>query len=342
MQRCLDLAKMGKPYAFPNPLVGAVVVYNNQIIGEGFHQEFGKPHAEVNAINAVENKSLLSESTIYVSLEPCSFYGKTPPCAELIIKSGIKKCVIGTLDPNPKVSGNGVKMLEKAGVEVEVGILQKEAVELNKRFFTFQKLKRPYIILKWAQTNDGFVADKNYQSKWISNQYSRTLVHKWRTEESAILVGKNTILHDNPTLTARDWFGKNPVRAVFDRNLEFDATLNIFSQDSETLIFNTKKNKLSGNLNFVKIDFDKDTSIQMLDYLGHNNLQSLFIEGGSKLLNNFLQNDLWDEARVFTGNKNFGEGISAPQLNLVPQKQMEISGDMLEIFYNPKNIIYEI
>jgi diaminohydroxyphosphoribosylaminopyrimidine deaminase / 5-amino-6-(5-phosphoribosylamino)uracil reductase len=228
MQRAIQLAKLGLGNVAPNPMVGAVIVYNDIIIGEGYHQKYGEAHAEVNAINSVKNKELLNESTIYVSLEPCSHYGKTPPCANLIVENGIKKVVIGCSDPNPLVAGNGIKILIEAQIEVIDNVLEKECIELNKRFFTYINKNRPFIILKWAQTANGFIARENFDSKWISCEESRMWVHKWRAEEAAILVGKNTAKYDNPSLTVRDWNGKNPLRVVLDYHLELPLTHHLF------------------------------------------------------------------------------------------------------------------
>ena len=238
IKRCIELAKNGLGTTYPNPLVGSVIVYNKEIIGEGWHQKAGDGHAEVNAINSVKNKSLLSKATIYVSLEPCSHFGKTPPCCDLIIANDIPNVVIGTIDPFAKVAGNGIKKLLEAEKNVTIGILEDECNELNKRFFTFHTKKRPYIILKWAESQDGFIAPlkrEKQESVWITNEFSRQLVHKWRSEEEAILVGTNTVMEDNPTLTVRDWIGTNPIRIVLDQNNRITKEFHIFDNQAKTL-----------------------------------------------------------------------------------------------------------
>ena len=339
MQRALQLAKNGLGEVSPNPMVGCVIVHNNIIIGEGWHQKFGDSHAEVNAINAVVDKRLLKESTVYVSLEPCSFHGKTPACSDLLVRSNVKKVIIGALDPNPKVSGDGQKSLIGAGIGVKTGILEKESIELNKRFFINQKLKRPYVILKWAQTIDGFVARKNYDSKWISNEHSRQRVHQWRAEEDAILVGKNTAMHDNPSLTVREWTGRNPVRVVLDRKLELDRNLNLFDGTVQTLVYNVKENATNEKFELVKLN-DSDFLNQLLIDLYQKDIGSVIIEGGSQVLESFIKADLWDEARVFTSDQEFEEGIDAPKLEIEPISIEEIDNDMLSYYFNSKTLIH--
>jgi len=335
MKRALQLAKNGLGSVSPNPMVGCVIVYNDIIIGDGWHQKFGEAHAEVNAINSVADKSLLSESTVYVTLEPCSYVGKTPACSDLLITSGVKKVVIASLDPNPKVAGNGVKALENTGIEVEIGVLTKESIALNKRFFINQHLNRPYILLKWAQTKDGFVARKNFDSKWISNAYSRQLVHQWRAEEDAILVGKNTAKFDNPSLTVRNWEGKNPIRVVLDRNLELNSKLNLFNGEAETLVYNLKENRKGKGLEFIKLE-NSNFIHSLSKGLYTRNIGSVIIEGGSKVLSQFIELGLWDEARVFTSNQLFVEGINAPKLPEAPTKKKEINEDELSYYFNSK------
>lgn len=313
MQRALELARLGFGSVSPNPMVGCVIVHQNKIIGEGYHQQYGGPHAEVNAVNSVENKQLLKESDVYVTLEPCSFYGKTPPCADLLVTHKAKKVFISAIDPNPKVSGKGIEILKNAGIEVEQGILEDESEALNKRFFTYINKKRPYIILKWAETSDGFIARKNFDSKWISNQLSRRLVHKWRAEEDAILVGKNTAKYDNPSLNVRDWEGKDPLRIVIDHELQLDSEINLFNKQIPTICYNLKKEETHEGLSFVKLG--KDSFLQeLLADLHQRNIQSLIIEGGSQTLKKFIEAGLWDEARIFRSDTSFGEGIPAPQL----------------------------
>ena len=326
MQRCIDLALQGFGNTSPNPMVGSVVVYDNKIIGEGYHKKCGGPHAEVNAINSVKDKSLLKESTLYVNLEPCSHFGKTPPCASLIAKLGIPRVVIGTIDTASHVSGKGIQILKEAGVDVLVGVLEKESRELNKRFFTFYEKKRPYIILKWAQTKDGFIdIERNENSEikptWITNEYAKTLVHKWRSEEQALLIGTETALKDNPSLTTRNWKGRNPIRIVFDRNLKLPHHLNIFKPEAETLIIadvslKNKEQKLNNEKVGIKfVDYKNDLYTQLFKILIDKSIQSIIIEGGAKVLNSFIENDLWDEARIFIGDKKFGKGVKAPEIN---------------------------
>jgi diaminohydroxyphosphoribosylaminopyrimidine deaminase/5-amino-6-(5-phosphoribosylamino)uracil reductase len=286
----------------------------------------------VNAINAIKNPELLSESTAYVSLEPCAHWGKTPPCANLLVEKGLKKVVIGALDSNPLVGGKGVEILRKAGIEVVTGVLEREARLQNRRFFTQIEKKRPYVILKWAQSKDGFVARSDYSSKWISNARGRQLVHKWRAEEDAILVGKNTAKYDNPSLTVREWTGKNPLRLVIDPNLELPENLNLFDQIVPTICYNTIKSDKTDNLEFVKLKPGFELK-EILEDLNSRKIQSLIVEGGSFVLNKFIEEGLWDEARVFTGPTEFGEGISAPNLNLIPTETLSIQEDSLRIYH---------
>lgn len=331
MQRALDLALNGRGYVSPNPLVGCVIVVEGKIIGEGYHKKYGEAHAEVNAVNSVDDKSLLSKSTVYVALEPCSHFGKTPPCADLLLKHNVRKVVIANVDSNPLVGGKGIEKLKNAGIEVETGVLEKEGRELNKRFFTFIEKKRPYIILKWAQTADGFIARKNFDSKWISGELSRQLVHRWRAEESAILVGKNTVFHDDPQLNVRNWSGPNPVRIVIDAKLSLPTTLKIFDGQQRTIIYNTKKSETSPNIEFVKLETE-DFVNHLLTDMHRKGLQSVIIEGGSQTLNHFFEKDLWDEARIFTSPTTFGEGIPAPKISAHMLSQTQIDTDLLKIY----------
>ncbi len=334
MHRALQLAKNGLGSVSPNPMVGCVITHNNVIIGEGWHQQFGEAHAEVNAINSVKNKELLKDATVYVTLEPCSYVGKTPACSDLLITSKVKKVVVATLDPNPKVAGSGIAALENKGIIIKQGVLKKEAIELNKRFFINQQLNRPYIILKWAQTKDGFIARKNFDSKWISNEHSRQLVHKWRAEEDAILVGKNTAKYDNPLLTVRDWEGKNPIRVLLDKKLDLSTELNLFKGDAPTLIYNLNLNKKKNKHTFVKIE-DKEFEKQLLADLYKRGIGSLIIEGGSQILNKFIKLGLWDEMRVFTSNQLFKEGISAPAIDYPMAFSKHIESNNLSYYFNP-------
>ena len=326
IKRCIELAKNGLGTTYPNPLVGSVVVYNDKIIGEGWHKKAGKPHAEVNAINSVKDKSLLFKATIYVSLEPCSHFGKTPPCCNLILANNIPNVVIGTMDPFAKVAGNGIKKLVEAGKNVTVGILEDECNKLNKRFFTFHNKKRPYVILKWAESLDGFIAPLTKVKKepvWITNEYSRQLVHKWRSEEQAILVGTNTVIDDNPSLTTRDWTGNSPIRIVLDQNNRISKENHIFDNQAKTIL-------LSG----TEIDYSKKISIQIADYLFNNNIQSVIIEGGRQTLQTFIDENIWDEARIFKGKKPLIKGIKAPIIKCKNVKQQTILEDELLIFFN--------
>lgn len=336
MQKALDLAQNGKGFVSPNPMVGCVIVYKNKIIGEGFHQKYGKAHAEVNAINSIEDKTLISKSTVYVTLEPCSHHGKTPPCADLLVKYSPQKVVICNLDPNPLVAGNGIKKLEENGIEVITRVLEKEGLILNRRFFTFMTKKRPYIILKWAETLDGFIARKNYDSKWISGESSRKLVHQWRMEEDAIMVGTNTAHYDNPSLNVR--FGlssnQNPIRIVLDKKLRLPQNLNLFDNTQETICLNLLKNEKKEQVEYLQITDENDLLKESLEKLHQKNIQSIIIEGGSTLLNAFIEQDLWDECRIFVGNQKFEEGILAPKFNQNNDVSQKIEEDLLKIYFN--------
>ena len=326
IKRCLEIAKNGLGSTRPNPMVGAVIVNNNKIIGEGYTSPYGGSHAEVNAINSVKDKSLLKTATIYVTLEPCSHYGKTPPCSDLIIKNEIPNVVIGCIDDNELVAGKGVKKLQSAGVNVTVGVLENECKKHHKRFFTFHNKKRPYIILKWAETLDGFIAPKTKDEQkpvWITNKHSRQLVHKWRTEEQVILVGTNTVLQDNPTLTARNWKGNNPIRVVIDKKSKISTELNVFNDVATTITISEKN-----------IDFSKNIGQQICDILFKNNINSVIIEGGSKTLQTFINENLWDEARVFIGQNQFKKGVKAPNLSGKLTFEEKIDTDILKIYYN--------
>lgn len=314
MQRALELATLGRGFVSPNPLVGCVVVHDHKIIGEGWHRKFGEAHAEVNALQGVQDKSLLPESTVYVNLEPCSHFGKTPPCVDLLLRHSVKKVVIGNIDTHPKVSGEGIKKLRDAGIEVITGILDKQGRELNKRFFTQVEKNRPYILLKWAQTADGFIARENYESKWISNEFARQWVHKWRSEEDAVLVGTKTAFHDNPQLNVREWTGRHPVRVVIDRFLKLSEKLRVFDQSQKTIVYNLLKHEEHENLLLIRLDEETFLPQMMNDLLRHN-IQSVMVEGGAQTLQFFIDAGWWDEARVFVSKRTFGKGISAPRLN---------------------------
>lgn len=331
MRRAMELATLGTGSVSPNPLVGSVIVHENNIIGEGYHRRFGEAHAEVNAINAVIEKDKLKESTVYVNLEPCAHYGKTPPCSDLLIKWAVKRVVVANTDPNPKVSGKGLEKLSDAGIEVSVGVLEEEGRELNRRFFCSFNNKRPYIILKWAETIDGFIARENYDSKWISNKFSRQLVHKWRSEEDAIMVGKNTAKYDNPGLTVRDWSGRNPVRIVIDHHLALERNLSVFDSSVPTLCYNLIKNADDG-ISYISLPEDNFLTL-MLEDLIKKGINSVIVEGGSKTLQEFIDHNLWDEGRVFISNQKFGKGIAAPDLRGLTVEEL-IQGDRLLIYKN--------
>ena len=345
MSRCLQLARQGMGTVAPNPMVGAVIVYNGKIIGEGFHRQFGKAHAEVNAINSVKNKDLLKQSTIYVSLEPCSHYGKTPPCCDLIIKCKIPHVVVGIIDPFAKVKGRGIKKMKAAGIDVKTGVLEKECEKLNCRFMMFQKHHRPYIILKWAQSIDGYIdgihneGNSNHNPVCISNSLSHTLVHKQRTEESAILIGTNTALLDNPSLTVRSWSGKQPMRLIIDRNNRLPETLNVKDGSCPTIIFTEKENISRNNLTYVTLNFKENIIPQINKYLYENQIQSVIVEGGRQLLQSYIDQGMWDEAHVYIGNKWLGGGVCAPKLAALPVKNERLDDDTLLIFKNTLHLI---
>lgn len=331
MSRCLQLARYAEGATQPNPMVGAVVVCDGKVIGEGYHKRAGEPHAEVNAINSVHDKTLLPESTLYVSLEPCSHWGKTPPCAELIIRSQIGRVVVGMFDVNPEVNGRGVELLRNAGVEVKVGVLEDECKWLNRRFITAFEKKRPYVILKWAETSDGFIdyerADASTPPLRISNEVTKTLNHQIRSHEGAIMVATNTALKDNPHLTSRKWSHRNPVRVIIDRTLRIRADYKIFDQAAETIIFNEKEQKNSGKTEFVRLDFSRNIIPQMLDHLHSKQIQSVIVEGGQILLNSFIEAGLWDECHVETSPATVGSGVPAPTLKnaVLYREQMILS-----------------
>ncbi|HAQ21296.1 MAG TPA: bifunctional diaminohydroxyphosphoribosylaminopyrimidine deaminase/5-amino-6-(5-phosphoribosylamino)uracil reductase RibD [Prolixibacteraceae bacterium] len=317
MQRCLDLALLGMGDVAPNPMVGCVIVHEGIIIGEGYHQKIGGPHAEVNAIRSVQNPELLAQSTLYVSLEPCTHFGKTPPCSDLIIENRIPHVVIGTIDPFIQVTGKGIERMQAAGIQVEAGVLEKECKELNRRFFTFHEKKRPYILLKWAQTLDGYIDTVRIETQhptWITNAQAKRLVHKQRSEESAILIGTNTAAFDNPALTVREWTGNQPIRMVIDQSGRLDSELHIFDGKAPTWIFTSKRKEEKEKRKYIILDFNQDILPQLLSELYERNILSIVVEGGSILLNSFIQDDLWDEAFVYTGNQFFGKGVEAPHI----------------------------
>ena len=336
MHRCLQLAKLGAGNVAPNPMVGSVLVYENIIIGEGYHEQYGEPHAEVNCINSVieDNQSLIGKSTLYVSLEPCAHYGKTPPCADLIIKNKIPNVVIACKDSYEEVDGRGIQKLQQAGISVITGVLEKEALELNKRFFTFHTKHRPYIILKWAQSSDAKIAGQDFSAVKISHDITNRLVHKWRSEEAAILVGTNTAFHDNPSLTNRLWQGNNPIRLVIDRELKLPLSLNIFDGSVKTIIFNHVKNEEKGSTLFYQLPAGENFIPDLLDALYQLNIQSVLVEGGVTLLQAFIDQNYWDEARVITNDQlSIANGINAPLLkNNCLTKVERISNDLISFY----------
>lgn len=346
IKRCLQIAKNGIGTTRPNPAVGAVIVLDDAILGEGFTSKYGENHAEVNAVNAVKNKELLKKATIYVTLEPCSHYGKTPPCADLLVKYGFKKVVIGCVDSNSLVAGKGIERLKNAGIKVEVGVLENECKKHHKRFFTVQEKKRPYIILKWAETKNGFVAPetKNKQQPiWISNTYSQQLVHKLRVKEHAILVGTNTVLADNPKLNVRSWSGQNPIRIVLDRTLKIPKNSNVLDGSVKTIVIYDKNIQLNSkgfqpleNTIFEQADFSslgKLKATLICQILYKHNIQSLIVEGGTQTLQTFIDENLWDEALVFVGDVSFEKGIKAPVLNK-HYSEKNITNDILKTYRN--------
>ncbi|MER3463709.1 MAG: bifunctional diaminohydroxyphosphoribosylaminopyrimidine deaminase/5-amino-6-(5-phosphoribosylamino)uracil reductase RibD [Chitinophagaceae bacterium] len=345
MYRCLQLAALGMGNVAPNPVVGAVLVYHGRIIGEGYHQQYGQAHAEVNCIASVkeEERHLISQSTLYVSLEPCAHHGKTPPCADLIIQHKIPKVVVGHSDPFVAVAGKGIEKLKRAGVEVIVDVLKNECWNLNKRFFTFHTKHRPYITLKWAQTADGKIAQADNSRLHISNEYTNRLVHKWRSEETAILIGTNTALFDDPELNTRLWKGNNPVRLVVDKHLRLPQSLKLFQSSQTTIVFNLLQNTIddlkgvTANSGVLYYQLSEDASLihQIVHAVYQMNIQSVLVEGGAKLLQSFIDEGLWDEARVITNTKMFaGNGINSPSLPALSSKEEMIANDRVTYFFN--------
>jgi len=329
MQRALQLARLGAGTVSPNPMVGCVIVHNGKIIGEGYHQKYGDAHAEVNAVNAVSDKSLLSESDIYVTLEPCSHFGKTPPCADLLIKYKFKKVIVCNYDPNPLVASQGIEKLRQAGIEVEVGLLEEEGRELNKRFFTYIEKKRPYIILKWAESADGFIAKKNYEAVQISNLLSKRFVHKMRSEEDAIMVGTNTAKYDNPTLNTRFWTGKNAVRVLVDRELSLSKNLHVFDNSQKTICYNSLKDEIIENNIFVKTPLITSIEPFILEDLYQRKIQSIIIEGGTILLQSFIDLGLWDEAFILKSEIILEQGIDAPKIKRKEVLRQKLGDNLL-------------
>lgn len=340
MRRCLELAALGAGSVAPNPMVGAVLVYGNRIIGEGYHRQYGDAHAEVNCISSVgeEDKALISASTLYVSLEPCAHYGKTPPCSDLIIRHRIPRVVVGCRDPFAQVNGKGIEKLQQAGIEVMISALERECRELNRRFFCFVEKQRPYIIVKWAQTADGFMAGPAHERLLISHAYSNRLVHRWRSEESAILVGTQTALKDDPELTNRLWKGRSPVRMVIDKQLALPASLHLFDHSLETVVLNGVKDGTNGLIKYYRIDTQKDLVGELLAAAFALKLQSILVEGGAKLLQSFIDAGIWDEARVITNRDLLiGNGLPAPVLrDVLLQTSEQLQSDVIA-YYTPVN-----
>ena len=330
MRRAIELATNGLGHVAPNPLVGCVIEHKNRIIAEGWHRNFGGPHAEVNAILACADKHLLKEATLYVTLEPCAHFGKTPPCSTFIVQHEIPRVVIATSDPFAEVSGRGIKELREAGIEVTVGILREEAIHMNRRFLTNQLRKRPYIILKWAESADGYMDIERTGEKGsyrISGDDARRLTHRWRSEESAILVGANTIINDNPLLTCRFWAGKNPTRIVLDPNRKLSGTEDVFNSDAST-IWCTRKNNSNNHQNFLA---------ETLDDLMLKGISSILVEGGKHTLEQFIGLNLWDEMRVFTSNSPLGNGLKAPIITSEANRTIQLENDTLNIYFNALN-----
>ncbi len=338
MLRCLELASLGAGYVSPNPMVGAVIVADGKIIGEGYHQHYGEAHAEVNAIHNVLSQypnaeALLQRSTMYVSLEPCAHFGKTPPCSDLILKYQIPKVVIGSRDPYAEVNGKGISKLQATGIEVIEGVLKQECLNLNKRFFTRIAKQRPYIILKWAQTADGYFAPEQGQH-WISSESAKILTHRWRSEEDAVLVGYRTALSDDPQLNVRAWTGRNPKRIVIDRNLSLPKSLHLFDQSQETLVFNAFKTEIDQQIKYLELEnFDTLLPQSICYQLYLMDVQSLIIEGGAQTLELFIKAGLWDEARVFTGSEIWAKGIKSPKLDAKTAEKHHIGTDVLTIYH---------
>lgn len=332
MRRCFDLAAKGMGHVSPNPLVGCVIVHEGQIIGEGWHQKYGGPHAEVNAVAAVTDQTLLPHSTVYVNLEPCSHFGKTPPCADMLVSHRVKRVVISNIDSNQLVGGKGIAKLKAAGIDVTIGVLEKEGRRLNRRFFTFMEQHRPYIILKWAQTSDGFIAPTEGQLQ-ITNSLSKKLLHRWRSEEDAFLVGRRTAAIDNPKLNVREWTGRDPIRIVLDRKLSLPSNLHLFDGSQKTWIYNTVRDQSTGSGEWIKLN-ESTFILDAITDLFKRRILSVVIEGGAETLQLFLANNLWDEARVFRASTTLGNGIVAPEIESKPTSSEDVGGDLLQVYQN--------
>ncbi len=338
MQRCLQLAERALGYTWPNPVVGSVIVHNGTIIGEGYHMKAGGDHAEVTAIKSVSDRKFLKESTLYVNLEPCSHYGKTPPCAGKIIEEGIPRVVVGAIDTSSKVSGKGIEMLRSAGIEVVTGVCGEQSREINKRFFTFNELKRPYVILKWAMSADGFIdvirpVGTPVKPYWITGMTERILVHKWRSEEQSILAGGGTIRSDNPQLNVRYWHGNDPLKVIISRSSQLNPDAQVFTDEGKTILFTARKEAaFSGTVNEFLDCGEDEVAGRVLDHLYSLGIQSVFIEGGKKVHEMFITAGLWDEARIFKGKVSWGTGIPAPVLKGKYETRSTFADSVLEIY----------
>lgn len=343
MRRCLHLAAKGRRLVAPNPMVGALIVRDGGIVAEGYHERYGGPHAEANAIAKIPPEELAA-STLYVNLEPCSHFGKTPPCADLLIKHKIPTVIVAAHDTSAKVNGSGLQKLRQAGIKVISGVVEREARALNRRFFTFHEKRRPYVVLKWAQTENGYMAGNESAAIWISSEESRALVHEWRCEESAIMVGTATARIDNPKLTARPESGgefRQPLRVVIDRNLTLPQECNLFDGSTKTLVINSNKEAAANGCQWARVNFSKDVIKQTLQILHELKITSVLVEGGARLLQSFLASNLWDEARVFSAPKNFLNGVRAPALPLSPISTRKVGPDTLLTYNNSSFDIYE-
>lgn len=341
MMRALQMAELGRGLASPNPMVGCVIVHNDRIVGEGWHKKYGDWHAEVNAVNSVKDPSILPECTVYVTLEPCAHFGKTPPCADLLVQHRVKKVVICNEDPFPLVAGKGIEKLINAGIEVETGLLKEKGRELNARFFTYVEKRRPYVILKWAETADGFIAGENYEPIKISNALSHKVAHKWRSEEDAILVGTNTARCDNPRLNVREWAGgKNPIRIVVDRQLQLPESLHLFDNTQDTWIINESIEKSEERNSYIKVQFGEVFIENLLHTLYERKIQSVYVEGGTKLLQSFIEAQLFDEIRVFRCSGHFHKGVTAPVMpkNIDIADKQNLLADELTIYKSSLNL----
>ena len=335
MRRALDLARLGTGHARPNPLVGCVVTHDGRIIGEGWHQQYGGPHAEVNALAAVANPTLLTHSRVYVTLEPCAHHGRTPPCADLLVAKAVAEVVICNHDPNPLVAGRGLERLRAAGIQVETGILAAEGRWLNRRFFTFQEKKRPYVVLKWAETADGYLAGPYFQPVPISGELARVAVHQWRAEEQAILIGTRTALHDNPHLNVREWPGLNPIRVVIDKNLSLPPTHHLLDGQQPTVVYTYREKATRDNVDYVMLSEAEDLFPQILTNLHQRHVQSVLVEGGPTVLNSLLKDGLWDEIRVLRSPRQLGGGVLAPKPGLSGlHEHRRLGADELFVYVN--------